>query len=56
MLKDDDGHIVSIASSAGFTGMPGMVDYCARYVYSIAHMKSYEAISFRNVTQKRKKS
>lgn len=29
MLKEDKGHIVSIASSAGLLGCPGLVDYCA---------------------------
>ncbi|CAI2375963.1 unnamed protein product [Moneuplotes crassus] len=29
MIKKDHGHIVSIASSAGLVGCPGLVDYCA---------------------------
>lgn len=29
MIKKNHGHIVTIASSAGHVGVPGMVDYCA---------------------------
>ena len=29
MIKKNHGHIVSIASSAGLVGCPGLVDYCA---------------------------
>mmetsp|Transcript_7793 Transcript_7793/g.8913 ORF Transcript_7793/g.8913 Transcript_7793/m.8913 type:complete len:252 (+) Transcript_7793:191-946(+) len=29
MLKKDHGHVVSIASSGGLIGCPGLVDYCA---------------------------
>ncbi|XP_012258804.1 epidermal retinol dehydrogenase 2-like [Athalia rosae] len=29
MMEDDKGHIVSIASLAGYTGIPKLVDYCA---------------------------
>jgi len=42
MLKDDDGHIVSIASSAGFTGMPGMVDYCASKFAAVGMAESLD--------------
>jgi len=29
MIKRNEGHIVSIASMAGHTGVNGLVDYCA---------------------------
>lgn len=29
MMKDNKGHIVSIASLAGHVGVPKLVDYCA---------------------------
>lgn len=29
MLEKKSGHVVTIASSAGLTGVPGLVDYCA---------------------------
>jgi len=29
MIERDHGHIVTIASAAGITGVPGLVDYCA---------------------------
>jgi all-trans-retinol dehydrogenase (NAD+) len=29
MIKKNHGHIVTIASSAGHVGVPGLVDYCA---------------------------
>lgn len=29
MIKKNHGHIVTIASSAGHAGVPGLVDYCA---------------------------
>jgi len=29
MLKQNKGHIVTIASMAGISGTPGLVDYCA---------------------------
>lgn len=29
MVERDHGHIVTIASAAGTTGVPGLADYCA---------------------------
>ncbi len=29
MLEHNHGHIVTIASAAGFAGMPLLVDYCS---------------------------
>ena len=29
MLEKNAGHVVTIASSAGLSGTPGLVDYCA---------------------------
>lgn len=36
MLSKNHGHIVSIASGAGFFGLPGQLDYAARYHYILA--------------------
>lgn len=29
MLENNHGHIVTIASAAGLTGLPKLVDYCS---------------------------
>jgi all-trans-retinol dehydrogenase (NAD+) len=29
MIQENKGHIVTIASAAGLSGQPGLVDYCA---------------------------
>ena len=29
MMDNNYGHVVTIASSAGFTGAPSLVDYCS---------------------------
>lgn len=33
MLESNHGHVVTIASAAGFFGVPGQVDYAARYEF-----------------------
>lgn len=40
MLAANKGHIVSIASSAGLTGAPGLVDYCASKHGAVGTMES----------------
>lgn len=40
MLARDSGHIVSVASAAGFTGCPGMVDYSASKFAAVGLMVS----------------
>ena len=36
MIKNKKGHIVTIASMAGLTGVPGLSDYCASKYGAVA--------------------
>lgn len=40
MLQQNRGHIVSIASLAGCTGLPGAVDYCSSKFAAVGLMES----------------
>jgi len=40
MMKKNSGHVVSIASMAGFCGTPGLVDYCASKYGAVGLMES----------------
>lgn len=40
MLQHNHGHIVSIASLAGCTGLPGAVDYCSSKYAAVGLMEA----------------
>jgi len=40
MIQKNSGHVVSIASIAGFAGSPGLVDYCASKFGAVGLMES----------------
>lgn len=43
MMRKNHGHIVTIASSAGFVGVPYMVDYCSTKFAALGYHKSLTA-------------
>lgn len=43
MIKENHGHIVTIASSAGFVGVPYMVDYCSTKFAALGYHKALTA-------------
>ena len=44
MLDNNHGHIVTIASGAGLTGIPGLVDYCSS---KFAAVGLHEALTYK---------
>jgi len=40
MIARDDGHLVTIASAAGLTGVPGLADYCASKFAAFGFLES----------------